>query len=90
MGYTEGLGKFLGMAGALEYGQYVEGALVQLGRVAGMDNDTRQHIYNSFSDWEGSVIEVKAAGRDKNSLALIEPRFIRRRYDKRGEECTTC
>lgn len=86
-GYTEGKGKFKGMVGAIEYGMYVRGEIKPLGRCSGMTDSMRDSVTAWRDTYLDTVMEVLAAGQDPKSGALIEPRFIRWRTDKRPEEC---
>ena len=91
LGYTQAKpGKFEGMIGAVSYGMFKDGALQHLGNTSGMtdywrDIFTQDHL--NGEDLRHQVMEVKAAGQDPNSGALIEPRFIRLRADKHPTEC---
>lgn len=87
MGFTQAKpGKFEGLIGAIEYGMYVNGELRKLGRCSGISDDLRIELTHQNQP-PSCVFEVLAAGQDPNSGALIEPRFIRWRNDKRPEEC---
>lgn len=87
MGCKPGKGKFEGLIGSVAYGMYVDGKLTCLGYCSGMNDDLRYQITHDWFNFDQSVWEVKAAGQDSKSHALIEPRLIRRRLDKRPEEC---
>jgi ATP-dependent DNA ligase len=80
-------GKFSGQIGSFQYGMYCNDLFVPLGFCAGIDNDIRKDMTDNPGHWLGGVAELKAAGQDENSFALIEPRFLRRRFDKKPQDC---
>ena len=87
-GYTDAEpGKFFGMIGAIRYGMYKDNNLIQIGKCSGMADVVRRHVTDHKEDFMGMVMEVRAAGQDEKSGALIEPRFIRWRYDKLPKSC---
>lgn len=87
VGFKPGKGKFDGLIGSIEYGMYVDGEVLPLGYCSGISDQMRRAITKEYFEYFNQVFEVKAAGQDPNSGALIEPRLIRWRTDKYPEEC---
>lgn len=93
-GFKPGKGKYEGLIGAIQYGQVSQAkhegdtrCIVPLGYCSGMSDEMRSRISEDSGAYLSKVMEVKAAGRDANSHALIEPRFIRWRDDKPWHQC---
>jgi ATP-dependent DNA ligase len=79
----------MGWIGAIIFGVWKDGELVEVGRTSGMDEDTRREISNNKDKYLGSVIEVMAQGIiNKETGSLQHPRFICFRPDKSSEMCT--
>ena len=75
--------------GAVVFGVWKDGKLVEVGRTSGMDEETRQLLSENREEYIGKVIEVEAQGLiDKNKGSLQHPRFICFRPDKSSEMCT--
>jgi ATP-dependent DNA ligase len=75
-----------GWIGALVFGQYFEGKLVNFGSCSGMDDAMREEISLNKEKYIGKVIEVMCQER-LVSGRLRHPRFLRFRPDKNPEEC---
>jgi DNA ligase 1 len=86
MGYKEGKDGFAGMIGAIIFGQYEDGALVERGSCSGMDMKTRKKITADTEGHIGMVIEVAHMGA-MPSGGLRHPQFKRWRTDKLAEDC---
>lgn len=87
MGMEPGKGKFAGQVGAVIFGQYKDGVLVERGQCSGMDDATRLRFTSDLPI--GRVMEITHNGvlaGDK----FRHPQFARLRdiNDKRAEECT--
>jgi ATP-dependent DNA ligase len=88
LGFTDAKeGKYYGQIGAVVYGQYKDGKLIEIGQCSGMSDSVRLHMTNNPDYYLGEVMEVEATERNEVSGALIEPRFKRLRDDKKQEEC---
>ena len=75
--------------GAIVFGVWKDGKLVEVGRTSGMDEETRQLLSENREKYLGQVIEVEAQGIiNKDTGSLQHPRFIRLRPDKSSEMCT--
>src|SRR5690606_15149178 len=78
---------FNGWFGAIRFGQYKDGELVEIGQTSGIDDDTKHMISHGPSQFIGKVIEVGAMSQDKKTYALRHPRFLHFRDDKAPEQC---
>lgn len=76
-----------GWIGAIRFGQYKDGELVEIGQTSGLDDKTQHAISMNKEAYIGTVIEVGAMRQNKDTGALVHPRFIRFRDDKSPEEC---
>jgi ATP-dependent DNA ligase len=85
-GYKPGQGKFQGLIGAILFGQYKDGVLVERSACSGMDDETRRYISEHKDEYLGSVIEVRYFGRVGNG-SFRHPNFVQVRTDKLAEEC---
>lgn len=75
--------------GAIVFGVWKDGKLVEVGRTSGMDEETRQLLSENREEYLGQVIEVEAQGIiNKDTGSLQHPRFIQFRPDKSSEMCT--
>lgn len=79
----------MGWIGAIDFGVWKEGKLVQVGRASGMNEEVRKEISENKEKYLGTVIEVMAQGIiNKDTGSLQHPRFIQFRPDKNSEQCT--
>lgn len=78
---------FNGWIGAIVFGQYKDGELVEIGQTSGIDDDTKEVISLHKEDYIGRVIEVGAMEQLKGTFALRHPRFLHFRTDKNAEDC---
>lgn len=88
MGFEPGKGKFLGLIGAIEFGQFCDGKLVRRGSCSGMTDKERVKFTQSQDALVGQVMEVRSfgmSGRDRKGFR--HPQFIRFRDDKKPQEC---
>lgn len=74
-----------GWIGAVRYGCYRNGKLVEVGSVSGMDENVRGLLSTNRSEALGQVIEIK--GQEVLKDAIRHPRFIKFRPDKDAKEC---
>ena len=87
VGWQEGKGKFAGVVGALRFGVFKDGRLVEVGKCGGLVDELRVQIAVNPEAYIGRVIEVE--GQEVNAQGHIRfPRFGRFREDKLPEECT--
>lgn len=86
-GFTPGQGKYLGMIGAIQFGQYVNGELITFGQCSGIDDATRQWITDNQAKVMGKVFDIKFQDRF-GSGKFREPRFLRWRTDLNPETIT--
>lgn len=78
-----------GWIGAIIFGVWKDGKLVEVGRTSGMDETTRETLSLNREHYLGAVIEVEAQGIiDKDKGSLQHPRYIMMRPDKNSEQCT--
>lgn len=78
-----------GWPGAIVFGQYHNGELVEVGNTSGITEEWLERFKNNPHDYIGKVIVVEAMERIKKTNALREPRFLyfRESWDKSPEEC---
>lgn len=75
--------------GAIKFGVYKDGVLVEVGKTSGFDEVVREQISDNKEAFIGSVIEVEAQHIiDKEIGSLQHPRFIQFRGDKSADMCT--
>lgn len=75
--------------GAVIFGVWKDGKLIEVGRTSGMDEETRRLLSENREKYLGQVIEVEAQGIiNKDTGSLQHPRFIQFRPDKSSEMCT--
>lgn len=77
--------KAKGWIGAIRFGAYRNGNLVEIGSVSGMDDSIRQALSDSQAKYLGSVIEIR--GQEVTDNAVRHPRFVRFRDDKDESAC---
>lgn len=87
MGFKPGENGFAGMVGAVVFGQYVEGELVERGRCSGMNMQTRKAMTADPDAWLGTVIEI-SRWDIMESGSFRHPQMKRKRSDKAPHECT--
>lgn len=88
LGFTKGKGKYEGLVGAAEVGQYINGKLKKICNVSGMSDAVRQDMTLNPLRYLNKVCELNAMEQDQKSFALIEPSWKRLRFDKSPEDCT--
>jgi ATP-dependent DNA ligase len=81
---------FHGWPGAIIFGQYHNGELIEVGNTSGITEDWLQRFKDHPNDFIGNVIVVEAMERIPKTNALREPRFLyfRESWDKAPNECT--
>jgi ATP-dependent DNA ligase len=87
MGFTRGKGKYNETIGAVIFGQYVDGELIELGQASGMTDRIRKQMSSNPEAFLGKVVLIQGMERLKSG-AIRHPRFITMRYDKRPTDCT--
>lgn len=86
VGFTTGRGKYSEVVGAIKYGAFKEGKLVEIGKCSGMTDEERIMFATAPQSYLGHVIELK--GQEVGSGGRIRfPAFQRIREDKLPEEC---
>jgi ATP-dependent DNA ligase len=75
-----------GWIGAIKFGQFYSGKLIEFGSCSGMDDAMREEISNNKDKYLGKVIEIKANDRFPTGR-FRHPRFIRFRPDKNPQDC---
>lgn len=90
-GYKEGAGKFAGVIGAIEFGQYVDGKPLMVGSCSGMDDELRWEISKNRGKYMGRVFTIKYFGMvgkaGNNIKGYRHPQFLGFRDDKPRKEC---
>jgi DNA ligase-1 len=86
MGFTKGKGKFNNRIGALVFGQYVNGNLVELGQASGMTDSERTEMSTNPKKYIGRVVVIKGMERLK-SHSIRHPQFGGIRFDKNPNQC---
>lgn len=85
-GYTEGGGKYADQIGAVVFGLYKDGELIDVGQCSGMSDEERAYITENQQKLKRTVIEVTGQEFTKG-MKLRHPRFIRFRPDKVDTMC---
>lgn len=85
MGSEPGNGKFAGQIGAVVFGQYKNGFLVERGRCSGMTDAIRLRLTEHLP--VGAVMVISHNGILANG-GFRHPQFRRFRNDKRAEDCS--
>lgn len=86
VGFTEGKGKYSGVIGAIRYGAFKDGQIVEVGKCSGMTDAERAMFAAAPQSFLGRVIELK--GQEVGSKGRIRfPAFLTIRDDKPPEEC---
>ena len=76
----------MGWISAVIFGQYKDGALVEIGQTTGMDDETRKVISENREKYIGRVIEIEGQEQLKSG-AIRHPSFKCFRDDKNAEDC---
>ena len=86
IGFTKGAGKYNNRIGAIVFGQYVDGKLVEIGQASGMSDGIRSDMSLCPDKYIGKVITIKGMERLKSG-AIRHPQYIDLNYTKQPEEC---
>ena len=86
LGFTKGEGRYASRIGAVIFGQYRRGKLIQLGQASGMSDSMRSLMSRYPEQYLGRVAEIKGMERLKSG-AIRHCRFVRIRTDKRQSDC---
>jgi ATP-dependent DNA ligase len=86
LGFSKGAGKYNTLIGAVIFGQYRDGKLVQLGQASGMTDSIRGLMSKYPEQYLGRVAEIKGMERLKSG-SIRHPQFVRIRTDKRPSDC---
>jgi ATP-dependent DNA ligase len=81
--------KFADMIGAIVFGQYIDGKLIQIGTVSGMDDATRADITKNHAKYtkQQCVFEIEGQERMPGTNAVRHPVFKHFRDDKKAKDC---
>ncbi|MHB1050651.1 MAG: ATP-dependent DNA ligase [Bacteroidota bacterium] len=85
-GFSKGKGKYNTQIGAVRFGQYVEGKLIELGQASGMSDDIRKDMSINPKKYLGKVVSIKGIERLKSG-AIRHPQFGGIRIDKHPLQC---
>lgn len=85
MGSEPGNGRFAGQLGAIVFGQYKDGSVVERGRCSGMTDATRRELTEHLP--VGTVMVISHNGILANG-GFRHAQFRRFRNDKRAQDCT--
>lgn len=72
--------------GAVKYGLYKDGKVIEVGQCSGMPDEVRQEISENKKSFIGMVMEISAQGRMETG-GFRHPQFLRFRDDKNPSEC---
>jgi DNA ligase-1 len=86
LGFSKGAGKYNSQVGAVIFGQYRNGKLIQLGQASGMSDSMRGLMSKYPEQYLGRVAEIKGMERLRSG-AIRHPQFVRIRTDKQPSEC---
>ncbi|MBN1396839.1 MAG: ATP-dependent DNA ligase [Bacteroidetes bacterium] len=86
LGFTTGKGKFNKQVGAVRFGQYVKGRLVELGQASGMTDIERQDMSLHPQKYINKVVTIKGMERLKSG-AIRHCVFVAIRSDKNPKQC---
>lgn len=82
---------FMGWIGAIKFGKYKNGKLIELGQTSGIEDEMKELLsdgrHEIKKEYIGQVMEIGAMEQIKKSGAYRHPRFIKLRPDKNAEEC---
>lgn len=80
-----------GWIGAIKFGKYIDGHLVELGQTSGIDDSTKELLsdgnHGIKSIYIGTTMEIGAMEQIKKTGAYRHPRFLRLRPEKNATEC---
>lgn len=76
-----------GWIGAVTFGQYRDGKLVECGQCSGMDDEVRAEFSLNPKRYVGTVIEILANEREPETGKFRHPRFVGFRPDKNPKDC---
>lgn len=85
-GFTPGNGKYSGLIGAVRYGFWCDGKVVEVGKSSGMTDADRVKFASNPNSFIGKVAEIEGQEIGANG-AIRFPRFLRIRDDKVASEC---
>ena len=86
MGFSKGKGKFNNRVGAVIFGQYVNGKLIELGQASGMNDQVRAKMTESPKDFVGRVVLIKGMERLRSG-AIRHPQYLAMRFGKDPKQC---
>lgn len=82
---------FNGWVGAIRFGKYKNGSLVELGQTSGIDDDMKMLLSDGHhglkKEFIGQTMEIGAMEQIKKTGAYRHPRFQRLRPEKNPEDC---
>lgn len=87
MGFSLGKGKYNSLVGAVKFGQYVEGKLIEIGQASGMNDAIRRDMSINPKKYLGKVVVIKGMERMKKSGAIRHPQYGGLRIDKHPLQC---
>jgi ATP-dependent DNA ligase len=86
IGFSTGKGKYNTQIGAVRFGQYVNGKLIELGQASGMNDSIRQDMTFNPSKYLGQVVMIKGMERLKSG-AIRHPQFGGMHLGKHPLQC---
>jgi len=86
IGFSKGKGKYNTRIGAIIFGQYVNGKLIELGQASGMTDAQRNEFSAHPERYVGKVVTIKGMERLKSG-AIRHPIFVAIRSDKNPKQC---
>jgi ATP-dependent DNA ligase/predicted DNA-binding WGR domain protein len=86
MGFTKGKGKYNTAIGAIRFGQYRDGTLIEIGQASGMSDEARRDMSLNSGRYLGKVITIKGQERLKSG-AIRHPVFVRFHPGKDARQC---
>jgi ATP-dependent DNA ligase len=86
LGFSKGQGKYNNHIGAVVFGQYVKGSLIELGQASGMKDSEREDMSRHPAKYIGKVVTIKGMERLKSG-AIRHPVYAGIRHDKSPEQC---
>lgn len=86
MDFEPGNGKYADTLGAVVFGQYRDGRLVERGKCSGMTDAERDHIWENQRQYAGKTLVIRHMGKDGDS-GFRHPQWQGLRDDKLPTEC---